>query len=143
MVAVFLIGVLVALLFEEFTDLRPGGIIVPGFLALSLQDPVRIAATLSISLVTVLITIGVGRLVLLYGQRRFAFNLLTGATLKAFLVWILPAFFLLSPGLLVIGYVIPGIIAECCQRQGIGPTLLATLAATGITGLVLLVMGGA
>lgn len=141
MVAIFVIGVLVALLFEEFTDLRPGGIIVPGFLALSLGDPIRVLATLLLAFATIGVTLFAGRLILLYGQRRFAFNLMTGAGLKALLVMALPAFFMLSPGLLVIGYVIPGIIAECCMRQGTWLTIVATIAATGITGLLAIALG--
>ena len=38
-------GIIAAVLFTELTDLSPGGLIVPAYLALYIYDPERIAAT--------------------------------------------------------------------------------------------------
>jgi poly-gamma-glutamate biosynthesis protein PgsC/CapC len=141
MVTVFAIGIVVALLVEERTGRTPGGIIVPGFLALALDEPWRVAVTLG----TALVAIGVYRLVephlLLYGRRRFAFLVLTGLLLKAAAIHVLPLAGVLPVGLLVIGYMMPGLVASHAVRQGILPTVGAALLATGITRLAALGLG--
>ena len=43
-------GVIVSLIFIELTGISPAGLIVPGYLALSLQTPGRIVYTLAVSL---------------------------------------------------------------------------------------------
>ena len=47
---IVLIGVAVSLLFTELTGFSPAGLIVPGYIVLCLQTPVRIVYTLVIAL---------------------------------------------------------------------------------------------
>ncbi|MEA1964690.1 MAG: poly-gamma-glutamate biosynthesis protein PgsC/CapC, partial [Candidatus Aerophobetes bacterium] len=46
------IGIVVSFLFYEIVGLSPGGIVVPGYIALFLTQPTRILITLIISLIT-------------------------------------------------------------------------------------------
>lgn len=136
MVTVFVMGVIVALFVEEVTGNTPGGVIVPGFLALSWSEPARLAATV----LTALAVLGIVQLLrphfFLYGRRRFAYCVVTGVVLKQLLLMILPAMKLLSWGLLVIGLIIPGLIAETCLRQGVLRTFAAMIIAVVLTRLV-------
>lgn len=135
MVTFFVVGVIVALLVEEITGITPGGIIVPGFLALSWGEPSRIVATLAAALLTLLVVRGVARLVFVYGRRRFAYCVVTGIVIKQGLVLLLPRLAVLSYGLLIVGFVVPGLLAENCLRQGVLRTLAATLLAVVVTRL--------
>ena len=130
MITTLLIGLPVALLFAEIIGVVPGGLIVPAYLALYLDQPGRVAATL----VSALGALGLYRLaaryLLLYGRRRFVFLILTGALVGQvwFLIW--PR---LAPGavdLRVIGWIIPGLLANNLARQKFGLTMAALAAAT-------------
>ena len=46
------LGLAVSLLFAELLGVAPGGIIVPGYLALSMQEPLRVVVTLAIGFLT-------------------------------------------------------------------------------------------
>ncbi len=136
MVTIFAIGIVVSLLVEEITGYSPGGVVVPGFVALALHEPSEVVATLAVAL----LALGVYRLLeprmLLYGRRRFGFLVLTGLLLKAGLLGFLPQFGVLPYGLLVIGYVVPGVLADTCARQGVLPTLATLALAAGSTRLI-------
>jgi len=118
-----LVGVVVALLFIEWSGVWPGGIVVPGYLALSLDRPERVLATL----VAAFMTLGLYRLfsryLLLFGRRRFAFMLLLGAAAAAAgtLVW--PRLGVGPAEIRVVGWVVPGLIANQLGRQKPLPTL--------------------
>jgi poly-gamma-glutamate biosynthesis protein PgsC/CapC len=135
-VTIFVVGVIVALIIDEVTGITPGGIIVPGFLALAWGEPWRIGATLGAALLTVGVVTILQRFIFVYGRRRFAYSVLTGIVLKQLLLMLLPRIYLLSYGLLILGFVIPGLLAENCLRQGIVRTFAATIFAAAITRLV-------
>jgi len=139
MVTVFILGIFVALIIDETTGITPGGIIVPGFLALAWGEPVRIVITLGAALLTVIIVQQLQRFVFVYGRRRFSYSVLTGVMLHQLFATVLPVLKVMSFGLLVIGYVLPGLIAENCLRQGVVRTITATIIATAVTRL----LGGA
>ena len=49
------IGVMVSFAFYEMVGFSPGGIVVPGYVALFLDQPIRILVTLLVALLTILI----------------------------------------------------------------------------------------
>ena len=134
---VVLVGVAVSLLFAEFTGLSPAGLVVPGYIALSLQSPIRVGYTL----VVALLAWGSGKLLnrwmILYGRRRFAVLILLTYVLNAIIVGIgiLP----FDPGM--IGAVIPGIIANEFEKQGITKSLLSLAVVVGILVLIMMWQG--
>lgn len=142
MVGVLAIGLVVALLVDETTGLKPGGYIVPGYLAMAVTEPVRLLATLAVVFCVLAVLKLADRMLLLYGSRRFAFALLTGCLLKAGLAVALPSLGFAPVGLLVIGFVIPGLTAHACDRQGIAKTLLALVLATALTKLIAMAVFG-
>ena len=134
---IVLIGVAVSLLFSEFTGLSPAGLVVPGYIALSLQSPVRVAYTLAIALLAWGCARLLNRWMILYGRRRFAVLILLTYVLNAIIVGsgILP----FDPGM--IGAVIPGIIANEFEKQGIAKSLLSLSVVAGILVLVMMWQG--
>ena len=134
---IVLIGVAVSLLFSEFTGLSPAGLVVPGYIALSLQSPVRVAYTLTIALLAWGCARLLNRWMILYGRRRFAVLILLTYVLNAIIVGsgILP----FAPGM--IGAVVPGIIANEFEKQGIAKSLLSLSVVVGILVLVMMWQG--
>ncbi len=74
-----LAGIVLALLFTEITGILPGGIIVPAVLALSMDRPGRVLATLAAAVIALALYKALAAYFLLYGRRRFVLMLLLGA----------------------------------------------------------------
>jgi poly-gamma-glutamate biosynthesis protein PgsC/CapC len=132
-VETLLIGLVLALLWGELTDISPGGIIVPGYFALYLDRPLRAAATLAVALLTLAIYRFLARHLILFGRRRFALMILVGAVLSQAWLLALPRLFDAQLELRVIGWVIPGILASSLARQKILPTLASLAAVATMT----------
>lgn len=126
-----LLSLTLSLVFTEVTGLLPGGIVVPYYFALYLDDPVKVAATV----VSALVAVGAVKLLsgvtILYGRRRFAMYLIIGVLEKILFTYFYFGdsymFFNLS---MTIGYLVPGILGRQMERQGIGRTLGALAAVT-------------
>jgi len=132
-VETLLIGLVLALLWAEITDLSPGGIIVPGYFALYLDRPLRAAASLAVALLTLAIYRFLARHLILFGRRRFVLMVLVGAVLSQAWLLVLPRVFAAPVELRVIGWVIPGILASSLARQKILPTLASLAAVATLT----------
>jgi poly-gamma-glutamate biosynthesis protein PgsC/CapC len=133
------IGLFVSFIILESTGIYPGGIIVPGFLSFYFLFPGRIIATFAIALFSV----GIFRIVaagtLLFGRRRFFFMILTGALLTSLYNFFLAeASFaeLLLPDTRAVGLIIPGLIANNTEKQGIVKTFSAAVIALVMTWLL-------
>jgi len=117
------IGVLVALLYAEFMGLYPGGIIVPAFLALYLDQPSRALVTLLAACLSLLAYKAISRYFILFGKRRFTIMLLLGGFWAQLLFLLAPSFLSVSPELRAVGLIIPGLLANNLERQKFLPTL--------------------
>jgi len=134
------IGLLISLAFMALTGIYPGGIIVPSYLVLFIQEPTRIAGTLIAAFLTMAVYRLSCRWLILFGRRRFVFLILVGGLWA--LLWreFLPATFPLSLEFRVIGWVIPGLIANHLDRQGLLLTTAALVAVTVVTAWVGLIL---
>ena len=124
------IGIVVALLYAELTGIIPGGIIVPAFLSLTLDQPVRALATVAIACLSVFLFRAASRYFILFGRRRFVVMVLLGG-LGAQALWLAaPHLFPTAAPVRALGMVIPGLLANNLERQKFLPTLasLATVA---------------
>ncbi|MCR4629317.1 MAG: poly-gamma-glutamate biosynthesis protein PgsC [Clostridium sp.] len=119
-----LIGIIFALIFTEFTDLSPGGVIVPAYFALYFDSPARMLGTVAAALITMAIVRFLSKYMILYGRRRYAVFLIAGVLLK-----ILTSFWI-GGSALSIGSLIPGILGREMERQHILPTLLSLAVVT-------------
>ncbi len=115
----FFLGLVLALIYVEVTGISPGGLIVPGYFALYLNQPWRPLSTLAVAFLTLLIYRLVARYFILFGRRRFVLMILVGACLGQAWSLTLPHLLAEPVGLRVIGWVVPGILASCLERQKI------------------------
>jgi len=132
------IGIVISFAFYEIIGLSPGGIVVPGYIALFLNQPLRILITVVISFLTYFIVILLSNYIILYGRRRFLAMVLIGFLLK----WLIEEIIIKIPiagiELRSIGYIIPGLIANEMRRQGIFPTLYSLAIVSVLVRLILL-----
>ena len=124
------IGLLLALVWIWLTGVYPGGIIVPSYLVLFLNEPERIVGTLIAALLTFLVYRFSSRWLILFGKRRFVFLLLIGGVWAVLWRMLLPALFPATMEFQVIGWVIPGLIASHMDRQGVAVTTASLVTVT-------------
>jgi poly-gamma-glutamate biosynthesis protein PgsC/CapC len=138
--AALIIGVVVSLALTELNGLSPGGIIVPGYVALLLDRPLALAAFLMVALLSYGILRALGTRLMLYGHRRFTIALITGMTLSVGAQWLVPMFVPAYVEWVGLGLIVPGLLAHQFDRQGVLPTLLMLAIAAPLTRLIVIVM---
>jgi gamma-polyglutamate biosynthesis protein CapC len=141
------LGLVVSLFFTEIIGLAAGGLVVPGYIALYLDQPLRIGATVLAALVTYGAVKLLGRVILLYGRRTMVFCVLGGflfGYLTRYLLVFNEAFTLGVDARVLqsIGYIIPGLMAYWMLRQGIVETLCTMITAAFIVRVALVVAHG-
>ena len=139
------LGLVISLLFSETLGLAAGGMVVPASLALMIHEPLRIAGTLLVALLTYAGMKILSRYILIYGRRRIVIAVLLGFTFGAVSRDLLVFHYRNAPvDLRTIGFVIPGLIANWMERQGVLPTLcVMTTTAVLVRLLLMLLNGGA
>ena len=130
-------GVAISLIFAELTGLSPAGLIVPGYIALSLQTPRRVVYTLAVALAAWGCARLLSRWMILYGRRRFAVLVLLAFAIDTAVssLGLLPY----DPGL--IGVLVPGIMAQEMEKQGLVKSLLSLAVVVGILVLIMMWQG--
>jgi poly-gamma-glutamate biosynthesis protein PgsC/CapC len=128
-----LVGLVLALLWTEVTDVSPGGIIVPGYFALYLDRPLRALATLAAAALCLAVYRLLSRRLILFGRRRFVLLVLLGAVAAQAWLMLFPRLFHQPIELQVIGWIIPGILASSLQRQRALPTLASLVTVSALT----------
>lgn len=138
------IGLAVSLIFSEVFGVAPGGMVVPGYIALSLTQPMGVVLTLLAGFVTFAFVRLLSPVVILYGRRRTALMILTGyivgITLRGLTAGLESTY---GEGFQVIGYIIPGLIAIWLDRQGVVETFATLMTVSVIVRLVLVLTVGA
>ncbi len=133
-------GIVFSLVLTETLGVTAGGLIVPGYIALNLHDPLRVVGTFIISLIVFIIVKLLAEKLLIYGKRRLVFSLLLG-----FLLGYLSKQYMYFPddqiNLSAIGNIIPGLIASWMERQGVVRTISVVLITATIIQLLLMVFG--
>ena len=133
------IGMVLSLFLTETLGVTAGGIIVPGYIAMNLENPERLVITFGISIITFLLIKLLSQYIMIYGKRRLVLALLIG-----FLFGYLSrsenmiTASLGSTEFIVIGNIIPGLIANWMDRQGVLRTISTVLITAGITKLCIM-----
>lgn len=138
--AALIIGVVVSLLLIELVGLSPGGIIVPGYVALLLDRPAALLAFLMVALASYGVLLALGTRLMLYGNRRFAIALLAGMTLSVGAQWVVPLYFPIYVEWVGLGLIVPGLLAHQFDRQGVLPTLLMLAIAAPLVRLIVILV---
>lgn len=127
------VGLAVAALFVEVTGFYPGGLVVPAYVALHFDQPLRLGGTLAIAFAAWGIYLLLSRFLILFGHRRFALLVLLGAALGGISYRLLPELWPSAVELRAVGWVIPGLLANSFERQGVPITVAGTATASVIT----------
>lgn len=138
------LGVLMSLFLLETFGAAAGGIVVAGYVAMYLHQPITILATLSISLLVYLIVKILGKFMFIYGRRRMVVTVLLGFII-GWTARYYGIFTNLSPdySVNVIGFIIPGLIANAMEKQGILRTVsIMMLAAVVVRFLLIIIFSG-
>ncbi len=140
-----LLGLVLSLLAYEGFGLAAGGLVVPGYIALQLGAPERLAGVFIVALATVAILNLVARYTFIFGRRQLVLCVLVGCLLSIFSRGYLSFDVGLSTvELYAVGWVIPGLIANWFLKQGIVRTLCTiVITSTLVRFLVILCFGGA
>src|SRR5690554_1669201 len=151
------IGLFFTLVLTQTLGLAAGGLVVPGYVALQLTDPLSLAMTLVAAFVTYLIVKIVSSFVIVYGRRQTIIMILTGYIIaglfdlfignlvnwtdlqmiagtddaQAQVQALESSFMMMVMESSIIGYIIPGLIAIWFERQGVLQTLCG-LAVTAV-----------
>lgn len=137
------LGLVVSLIFSETMGLAAGGMVVPGYVALMLGTPLRLVGTIIVALLTFAVIKFLSNYMFIYGKRRTVLVILIGFAIGS----LSRIFFVINiEGLSLefqsIGFIIPGLIANWMERQGVVQTLCTMIIAAVIVRLFLIIFGG-
>ena len=141
MLETLLIGILLAVVYAEAFGVMPGGIIVPAYFAMTLDRPLRAVATLGVSLLALAAYKLLARYFILFGKRRFLLLIVLGGVLAQVWALVYPHFFSAPLELRVIGWIIPGLLANNLERQKLLPTLASLATVSVLTYFVVKFVG--
>jgi len=127
------IGIIIAVIYIEFMDIYPGGIIVPAYIALYLDQPLKVLVTIAVAFLSLYTYKVLSRYLILFGKRRFVMMVLLGALWAQVWFLVLPHFFASPLELRAIGWLIPGLLANNLEKQKLIPTLASMFTVAVIT----------
>jgi len=136
------LGLIFSLLSYEVFGLAAGGIVVPGYIALHLAQPDRLAGIVIVSLSTFLIIKILGKYTFIYGRRQMVMCLLVGCLLANFSREFLLIDFTTTSTvqLQAVGWVVPGLIAHWFGKQGIYRTICVLLITSVLVRLLVIII---
>lgn len=161
------IGLLLTLLVTEAFGIAAGGLVVPGYMALKLMQPINFVITILVALAAFAIIRVMSSFMVIYGRRMTALTILTAYLIGALLELAIGGGIAFQPmpegsslmqgdsatdalnqplaapefiELGVIGYIIPGLIALWFNRQGILQTLSALIITSVLVRLTLIAL---
>lgn len=135
------LGMLMSLVLTEAVGMAAGGIVVPGYIALSLHKPMELLVTILVAFVTLFVIKVLSRFVILYGRRLLIVAILLGYFF-VFLARQIPGWFQFPAhfNIFPVGFVIPGLIAYWMERQGIIETICAMFIAATLTRFIIIII---
>jgi len=137
------LGLALSLGFAEWFGLAAGGLVVPGYIALFWNQPLKIVGTIVIAMAAFGTVKVIASYTLLYGRRKLVLTVLIGFIYA----WIFR--YIIAGGNLEfatymdpIGFIIPGLVGYWMDRQGILDTLSTMVIASVIVRLLLILFRG-
>ena len=138
------IGLFVNLVMVEITGFTAGGMVVPGYVSIALDSPLRVAASITIAFLTYVTVQLLSLTVILYGRRLLTFSILFG--------FLYSRIYDYSVGyyggryealhLRAVGIIVPGLLAYWMARQGVVASVCGLLIGSIITRLILVMIFG-
>ena len=137
------IGLVISLLFTETLGLAAGGMVVPGYVALMIHHPLRIVGTVLVSLLTYSTMKYLSNYMFIYGRRRLVMVILVGFLFG----WLSREVLIIQTNamtleLQTIGLIIPGLIANWMEKQGVVKTITTMIITAIFIRLLLMIITG-
>ena len=135
------LGIILSLVLSEALGVTAGGIIVPGYISLFLDHPVQVVSTFLVAILVWLIIKGLSKVMFLYGKRRIVLALILGF----FFGYLSRTIYVDTESIksvAVIGNIIPGLIANWMDRQGVVRTVSVVLLTAVIVKLLVIILFG-
>lgn len=124
---IIIFGIILSIIFYEITEISPGGLIVPAYIAFYINTPQRIIITIIAGILTFLIVRFISNHTIIYGRRKFALCIMISfmirLVVKYFNIYIVNEYEIYILGGSIIGVIIPGIMAQEMDRHGIVRTI--------------------
>ncbi|MBZ0270939.1 poly-gamma-glutamate biosynthesis protein PgsC [bacterium] len=137
------IGLILSLVFTEMFGMAAGGMVVPGYIALNLWNPVDCLLTILAGFVTFVIVHSLSSILIIYGRRRTVMMILVGYLIGMIVRSVTHTITApLGTDYDVIGFIIPGLIAIWLDRQGVVETVSALVTASVAVRLILILAVG-
>jgi len=136
------VGLAVSLFLSEALGMAGAGLVVPGYLALHLTNPLSVAVTILAGFAAFGIVQALGSTMIIFGRRRTILMILAGyltGMIAGRLVTGVSGEEELYP---VIGFIIPGLIAIWLDRRGVVESICSLLTASVVVRLVLILIFG-
>lgn len=138
------LGLIVSIIFSETLGVAAGGMVVPGYMAMMIHEPMRIAGTIIVSLLTYYTIKLLSNYTFIYGKRRtvlvILFGFFFGWVSRHLFMFTLPNGYAIE--LQAVGFIIPGLIANWMERQGVLQTLSTMVVAAVLVRLLLMIFTG-
>jgi poly-gamma-glutamate biosynthesis protein PgsC/CapC len=136
-----ILGIVVSTIIYKRTGLTLGGVIVCGYLALFIGQPLHIIVTLAIAYITYQIVYKVlQKRFMLNGRKLFEIEILVGLVFQILWIIVIRLFRTTNIDLTIlygIGFVLPGVIAHDMGRQGTKNTIGSILLGVSIVALII------
>ena len=135
------LGIILSLVLSEALGVTAGGIIVPGYISLFLDQPVQVVSTFLVAILVWLVIKGLSKVMFLYGKRRIVLALILGF----FFGYLSRTIYVDTESIksvAVIGNIIPGLIANWMDRQGVVRTVSVVLLTAVIVKLLVIILFG-
>lgn len=127
---IIILGIVLSIIFYEFTEISPGGLIAPAYISFYINNPSKIIVTILVSIFTYLIVSWLSNKIIIYGRRKFAIYIMITFILKKVFTLLSPLFFKYNIFILsgsIIGIIIPALIARDIERNGLTKTLASLI----------------
>jgi len=131
------------LIFTETLGLAAGGMVVPGYVALMIHHPLRIVGTILVSILTLFTVKFLSNYMFIYGRRRIVLVILIGFLFG----WLSRELLVIQTNsitfeLQTIGLIIPGLIANWMEKQGIVKTITTLVIVAVFIRLIIMITTG-
>lgn len=136
------LGMVFSLLLTEIIGLTAGGIIVPGWVALHLHNPLSVFVTFFIAFIVFIVVEISSKFMFIYGKRRLVISLLLGFIMGLIFNTYISVFISnnFSSEIYSIGFIIPGMIANWMSRQGVLRTVTIIFITSPIVQLIIIML---
>lgn len=138
------ISLFINMVFLELLGIAAGGMVVPGYIALHLDEPLRVVSTTLISVVAFWLIRLLSHFMLIYGRRHLAVAIILGYILTMAVARIEGLEHLVDAQMTIqaIGMIVPGLIAYWMERQGVIETLSGMIIGAVTTKFLLIIFTG-